>query len=60
MYNTYSDDDIDRMIKLDVKTLSQQLAPYKRPTSVVISKDALPKTTTLKVKRKEVRELLCI
>ena len=52
MYNTYSDDDIDRMIKLDVKTLSQQLAPYKRPTSVVISKEPLPKTTTLKVKRK--------
>ena len=60
MYNSYSDDDIERMIKLDVKTLSQQLAPYKRPTSVVISKDALPKTTTLKVKRKEVRELLCV
>lgn len=60
MYNTYSEDDIDRMIKLDVKTLSQQLASYKRPTSVVISKEPLPKTTTLKVKRKEVRELLCI
>ena len=60
MYNTYSEDDIDRMIKLDVKTLSQQLAPYKRPTSVVISKEALPKTTTLKVKRKDVREMICI
>ena len=58
MYNTYSEDDIDRMIKLDIKTLSQQLAPYKRPTSVIISKEALPKTTTLKVKRKEVRELI--
>lgn len=58
MYNTYSDDDIERMIKLDVKTLSQQLAPYKRPTSVVISKEELPKTTTRKVKRREVIELL--
>ena len=46
------------MIKLDIKTLSDQLAHYKRPTNVVISKEALPKTTTIKVKRKEVKELL--
>ena len=58
LYNTYSADDIDRMIKLDVKSLSLNLAPYKRPTSVIISKDNLPKTTTLKVKRKEVLELI--
>ncbi|MBP3820242.1 AMP-binding protein [bacterium] len=58
LYNSYSEDDIDRMIKLDVKTLSQQLASYKRPTNVVISKEELPKTTTRKVKRKDVRELL--
>ena len=60
MYNSYSDDDIDRMVKLDIKTLSEQLAPYKRPTSVVISKEPLPKTTTLKVKRKNVREMICV
>ena len=58
LYNTYSEADIDRMIKLDVKSLSSQLAAYKRPTNVVLSREALPKTTTLKVKRKEVRELL--
>ncbi len=58
LYNSYSDDDIERMIKLDVKTLSQNLASYKRPTNIVISKDELPKTTTRKVKRKEVKELL--
>ena len=58
MYNSYSEQDIDRMIKLDIKTLSDQLAHYKRPTSIVISKEALPKTTTIKVKRKEVKELL--
>lgn len=60
MYNSYSDDDIDRMVKLDIKTLSEQLAPYKRPTSVIISKEPLPKTTTLKVKRKNVREMICV
>ena len=58
LYNSYTEDDIDRMIKLDVKSLSMNLASYKRPTSVIISKDELPKTTTRKVKRKEVRELI--
>ena len=44
--------------KIDVKELSSQLAAYKRPTNIVLSREALPKTTTLKVKRKEVRELV--
>ena len=58
LYNSYSDEDIDRMIRLDVKSLSERLAQYKRPTNIIISKDELPKTTTRKVKRKEVRELI--
>ncbi len=58
LYNSYSEDDIERMIKLDVKSLSLQLAQYKRPTNIIISKEKLPKTTTRKVKRKEVRELI--
>ena len=58
LYNSYSDEDIDRMIRLDVKSLSERLAQYKRPTNIIISKDELPKTTTRKVKRKEVKELI--
>ena len=58
LYNSYSGEDIERMIKVDVKSLSDHLAQYKRPTNIVISKDELPKTTTRKVKRKEVRELI--
>ena len=58
LYNTYSEEDIDRMIKLDVKSLSERLAQYKRPTNIVISKEELPKTTTRKVKRKDVKELI--
>lgn len=58
LYNSYSEEDIDRMIRLDIKSLSERLAQYKRPTNIVISKDELPKTTTRKVKRKEVRELI--
>ena len=58
LYNSYSDEDIERMIRLDVKSLSERLAQYKRPTNIVISKQELPKTTTRKVKRKEVKELI--
>lgn len=60
LYNQYSEEDIDRMIKLEVKSLSQNLAHYKRPTNIVIQKEELPKTTTRKVKRKEVRELITV
>lgn len=58
LYNSYSEEDIDRMIRLDIKSLSERLAQYKRPTNIIITKDELPKTTTRKVKRKEVRELI--
>ena len=58
LYGSYSDEDIDRMIKLDVKSLSDRLAPYKRPTTVIINKEPLPRTTTMKVKRKEVKALI--
>ncbi len=60
LYNTYSDDDVDRMVKVDVKTLSQRLAAYKRPTNVVIRREELPKTTTRKVKRNDVKKLLMV
>ena len=58
MYDNYSEDDIERMIRVEVKTLSEHLAPYKRPTNVIINKGPLPRTTTLKVKRKEVKALI--
>ena len=58
LYNSYTEEDIDRMIKLDVKSLSDRLAQYKRPTNIIISKQELPKTTTRKVKRREVLELI--
>ena len=58
MYDNYSEDDIERMIKLEVRSLTEHLAPYKRPTTVIINKEPLPRTTTMKVKRKEVKALL--
>jgi len=58
LYGSYSKEDVERMIKLDVKNLSSNLAQYKRPTTVIISETELPKTTTRKIKRKDVKELI--
>ncbi len=60
MYDNYSEDDIERMIKVEVKTLSEHLASYKCPTNIIINKGPLPRTTTLKVKRKEVKALISV
>ena len=53
-----SDEELNKLIRDEVKTLSQQLAPYKRPINIIVHKEPLPKTTTLKIKRKEVKALL--
>ena len=45
-------------VRAEVKELSNQLALYKRPVNIVVLKDPLPKTTTRKVKRREVKELV--
>jgi len=50
--------ELNRIVREEVKCLSNQLATYKRPINIIISKDPLPKTTTRKVKRKDVKELL--
>ena len=49
-----SDEEIQKELEQEVKTLSEKnLAPYKMPTLVVIHREELPKTSTRKVKRKE-------
>ncbi|MBQ9245849.1 AMP-binding protein [bacterium] len=58
LYETKSDEEVENLIKADVKNLSERLAHYKRPTNVIISKQELPKTTTRKVKRNDVKELI--
>lgn len=54
----YDDVTINKLVRDEVKRLSLQLTPYKRPINVVVSKKPLPRTTTRKVKRKEVQELI--
>lgn len=51
------DEEIQKAIEAEVKKLSEEnLAPYKQPTMVVIHREDLPKTSTRKVKRKELLE----
>ena len=58
LYSKYDDVTVDKLCRDEVKRLSQRLTPYKRPINIVISKAPLPRTTTRKVKRKEVSELV--
>lgn len=52
-----SDEEITKELEQEVKKLSEaNLAPYKAPTVVVLHRDELPKTSTRKVKRKELKE----
>lgn len=58
LYSKYTEDELDKIIKADIKSLSLSLTSYKRPVNVIVSKESLPRTTTRKVKRKEVKELI--
>ena len=49
---------VEQMVKEEVKKLSLQLTLYKRPSNITVHKEPLPKTTTRKIKRKEVKELV--
>ncbi|MCD7880008.1 MAG: MFS transporter [Candidatus Gastranaerophilales bacterium] len=49
-----SDEEIQKTLEEEVKSLSEKnLAPYKMPTVVVFRREDLPKTSTQKVKRKD-------
>lgn len=53
-----SDEDLIRRVREEAKKLSTRLASYKRPVNIIVNKEPLPKTTTRKIKRKEVKELV--
>ncbi len=54
----YDWETVEKLVRDEVKKLSLQLTPYKRPINITITKEPLPRTTTRKVKRKEVKELV--
>lgn len=52
-----TDEEIQKELEAEVKKLSEtNLAPYKAPTVVVVHREELPKTSTRKVKRKDLKE----
>lgn len=53
----YSDEELEKVVRAEVKQLSTHLTAYKRPVNITISKEPLPRTATNKVKRKEVKAL---
>lgn len=58
LYTQHSDSEVEQIVRADIKSLSQRLTAYKRPVSIIISKDSLPQTTTRKIKRKDVKNLI--
>ncbi len=58
LINKYDDETLDKLVKNEVKRLCTHLTPYKRPVNIIVSKDALPRTSTRKLKRKEIKELV--
>ena len=60
LYKKYSDAEVEKMVKDDIKLLSLQLTQYKRPSTVIIKKEPLPRTTTRKVKRNDVKTLVSV
>ena len=58
LYESHSEEEVEKLVKDDVKLLTTHLTQYKRPTNIIIKRDPLPKTTTRKIKRKDVKELI--
>ena len=53
--NNYSkDEDLNKIIREEVKKYSQQLSHFKRPTTIISTRENLPRTATSKIKRKEI------
>ena len=60
LYDLYSEKEVENLVKTDIKNLSQRLTVYKRPVNIIIKREPLPKTSTNKVKRNEVKKLLSV
>lgn len=52
----YSDEaELEKVIRAEVKKLSLELSSYKRPNSIIITKEPLPRTGISKVSRKKAK-----
>src|SRR5574344_2112993 len=55
--NSGSDENLDKIVRAEVKELSKRLSHYKRPNNIIVSKELFARTATKKIKRKEVKKL---
>ncbi len=62
LVNELNNDDvaIEKAVIQEVKTLSKRLAHYKRPVKIIVKREHLPRTSTNKVKRKVVKEMISV
>jgi long-chain acyl-CoA synthetase len=51
-------ENLEAAVVNEVKFLSGRLAPYKRPIKIIVRSENLPRTTTRKLKRNEIKKLL--
>ena len=58
MKNKYQGVELQKEIREEVKKVSKSLAPYKRPLNITILNQALPRTATNKIKRREIKALV--
>ena len=58
LYESHTEDEVEQLTRADIKNLLQRLTPYKRPVNIIIRREALPRTATRKIKRKEVKALV--
>lgn len=48
--------DLEKVVIKEVKELSKRLSNFKRPTSIIVSKEALPRTATKKLNVKKLKK----
>ena len=54
----FNDKELTKQIKLGIKVMNAELPPYKRVVSIVFISRDFPRTTTLKIKRKEAIKMI--
>ena len=54
----YDDLTLEKLMKDEVKRLSQRLTPYKRPINISVVNGPLPRTKKATVQRNKVKELI--
>ena len=55
-YNDFKE--AEAAVVKEVKALSKRLANYKRPVNIIVREENLPRTSTNKISRKEVKQIL--